>query len=287
MSTLWTPIDGERHAFTATIAGHTMRATLDELIGLDASPVRVNPDGTITAGVDGAPHAPESVYVDTDGAGHLDAAPWEAMNGYSSQHGYAGPVMHASESIGGRMADDVLATPGLYVAVVVDSLDGDDDGEPAGWALCRITETNEERNARLHREWEETFGRPDVEPEPSSGRFSSVAAEAAWEIAQHGFTTDEHGESEYGDGYHALVDVSPVTLRNVGADELADRFAAWLAYHGADASTAAGALVWVRQTSDGQISVVEWGHDGGARSGTDAVARQWQAWVDTLDEIDD
>src|SRR5690606_42052580 len=60
-----------------------------------------------------------------------------------------------------------------------------------------------------------------------------------------------------------------------------------LAYHGADASTAAGALVWVRQTSDGQISVVEWGHDGGAHSGTVAVRHQWQSWVDTLDELDD
>lgn len=263
METTWTPLDraNRRHVFTATIAGHTMRATLDELIGLDASPVRVNSDGTITAGIDGAPHAPESVYVDTDGADHLDAAPWAVMNGYSGQHGYAGPVMHASESISGRMADDVLSAPGLYSAVAVNSL----DGEPAGWALYRIVS----------------------EPEPSSGRFSSVAAEAAWEIAQHGFTADEHGESEYGDGYNALVDVSPVTLRNVGADELADRLAAWLAYHGADASTAAGALVWIRQASDGQISVVEWGHDGGARSGTDAVRHQWQSWVDTLDELDD
>src|SRR5690606_30611423 len=261
MSTLWTPVDGEGPTSTGTVAGHTQRATLVDLIGLDALPVRVNPDGTITAGIDGAPRVPESVYVDADAADLLDAAPWEAVNGYSGQHGYAGPVMHASESISGRMADDVLATPGLYSAGVVNSL----DGEPAGWALYRIAS----------------------EPEPSSGRFSSVAAEAAWEIAQHGFTTDEYGESEYSDGYHALVDVSPVTLPNVGADELADRFAAWLAYHGADASTAAGALVWVRQTSDGQISVVEWGHDGGAHSGTVAVRHQWQSWVDTLDELDD
>jgi len=44
---------------------------------------------------------------------------WEALTGYTGQHGYHGAVMHASEYIGGGLADDILATPGTYVAVVV------------------------------------------------------------------------------------------------------------------------------------------------------------------------
>lgn len=44
---------------------------------------------------------------------------WSVMNGYSGQSGYAGPDMHQSEYIGGGMARDILATPGLYVALEV------------------------------------------------------------------------------------------------------------------------------------------------------------------------
>lgn len=47
---------------------------------------------------------------------------WELLNGYSGQHRYSGPIMHASEYIGGRMADDILATDGYYVTVVCNVL---------------------------------------------------------------------------------------------------------------------------------------------------------------------
>jgi hypothetical protein len=91
--------------------------------------IEVHEDGTVTfpTGI----YAPE-VYDD-----HVEA-PWTLMNGYSGQHGYAGPTMHASEQIGGRLATDILATPGYYVAVV--SLDSDvDEGEGddvAGWCIA-------------------------------------------------------------------------------------------------------------------------------------------------------
>ena len=44
---------------------------------------------------------------------------WEALTGYTGQYSYNGAVMHASEFIGGKLADDILSTPGTYVVTVV------------------------------------------------------------------------------------------------------------------------------------------------------------------------
>lgn len=45
---------------------------------------------------------------------------WQAVTGFSGQHGYDGPVMHASEVIGdSAMADYIRDNPGEYVAVTV------------------------------------------------------------------------------------------------------------------------------------------------------------------------
>lgn len=109
-------------------------------------------------------YAPEVyLYVDKDGNGvgkeQIDlkdwdeATQWEAVNGYSGQHGYAGPTMHASEFLGGSMAHDVLADKGAtYVVVSVECLpdwevdqDNEDDVDlemtiqdnPAGWMLLK------------------------------------------------------------------------------------------------------------------------------------------------------
>ena len=130
--------------------------------------IRVNPDGTIedAHGV----YAPESV-LETDHDGQVRAgdeerwteriksAGWEPERGWTGQHGYAGPVMHPSEFVGGELADHIAATPGLWVAVAVECLpdrdipadeaddhdrenceacrDADHDCgvEPAGWAV--------------------------------------------------------------------------------------------------------------------------------------------------------
>jgi hypothetical protein len=71
---------------------------------------------------------------------------WQLMTGYTGQYGYNGPVMHSSEFIGGRMARDILETPGLYVALIVESDCGnteehctEEDGcqcEADGWAVA-------------------------------------------------------------------------------------------------------------------------------------------------------
>jgi hypothetical protein len=107
--------------------------------------IQVHADGTITEPKD--VWAPE-VYVDTDGDGQILAEHdremlaglrehgWDLMNGYSSQSGYSGPIMHPSESIGGRMEQDIRATPGYYVAVTVEVI-SDSEEEPAGWAVAR------------------------------------------------------------------------------------------------------------------------------------------------------
>jgi hypothetical protein len=70
---------------------------------------------------------------------------WDLMTGYSGQDRYSGPVMHASESIGGRMARDILEAPGDYVALVVEcdcggvrcDIEVGCDCEPAGWVVMR------------------------------------------------------------------------------------------------------------------------------------------------------
>ncbi len=81
-------------------------------------------------------YAPE-VY--EDGSGGIDfagAKGWTALNGYSGQDRYAGPIMHPSEYIGGRLAADILAEPGIYTAAAVSDLD--DIANPSGWAVLRF-----------------------------------------------------------------------------------------------------------------------------------------------------
>lgn len=66
---------------------------------------------------------------------------WQALSGFTGQHGYNGSAMHPSEYIGGRMERYIRENAGYYVAVVVDGQyanDGhDDDTEDMsiGWAL--------------------------------------------------------------------------------------------------------------------------------------------------------
>ena len=65
----------------------------------------------------------------------LSTDKWELLDGYSGQDRYSGPIMHASEYVGGRMERDILATPGVYVALVDYCLD---DSDPEGWAVARM-----------------------------------------------------------------------------------------------------------------------------------------------------
>lgn len=108
-------------------------------------PFRVNGDGTLAS----APlfHAP-SVYHIEEGSGdvEIDGDGWETFSdGYTGQYSYSGPVMHASEYLGGRLADDILEAPGVYVVTSVEVLPTDEDPEPfpAGWIVLRLAESED------------------------------------------------------------------------------------------------------------------------------------------------
>ena len=70
----------------------------------------------------------------------LDNDRWTLMNGYSGQDSYSGPIMHNSEFIGGRMAEDILNEPGVYVALAAYWTWGDDEDLVEGWAVAHMKE---------------------------------------------------------------------------------------------------------------------------------------------------
>lgn len=110
-------------------------------------PFYVVPGGIIVSTLPNVYAPSVYIYVDDDGQQtpdsddpHIESDDWEAVTGYSGQHGYSGPVMHASEFLGGRMAEDVLSHPGTYTVCSVECLSDDPDAEdigPAGWVLLQ------------------------------------------------------------------------------------------------------------------------------------------------------
>lgn len=107
--------------------------SLNDLMEFDHV-IRVHEDGTISE--------PENVWAPevtwSEGTHHVSGDGWSLLSGYSGQYGYAGPVMHDPEYIGGRMEEDIIATPGYYVAVVVSDVDNatEDETPYAGWAVA-------------------------------------------------------------------------------------------------------------------------------------------------------
>lgn len=130
------------------------RDTLSGLIEFD-QPFTIGPDGSLSFPRE--VWAP-SVYLEVDGDGQYVGGPdidddsWSFVDGFSGQYRYAGPIMHASEFLGGRMAQHVLETPGTYVVTVPYPLDG---SEPDGWVLlyseppepCRCLKVHPARHA--------------------------------------------------------------------------------------------------------------------------------------------
>lgn len=97
--------------------------------------IQVHADGTVTDDTPNvralwAPELLDGILSGSDG--------WTLLNGYSGQDRYHGPEMHASEFIGGRMAQDILARPGYYVAIVANYSPDDEDEELSaeGWAVA-------------------------------------------------------------------------------------------------------------------------------------------------------
>jgi len=70
---------------------------------------------------------------DTDLQDQAQAYGWDGLlTGFTGQYGYGGPCMHASEFVGGGLADHILTTPGLYAVTEI----SEDDGEPESWAIA-------------------------------------------------------------------------------------------------------------------------------------------------------
>lgn len=109
-------------------------------------------------------------------------------------------------------------------------------------------------------------------------KFDSTLAEAAYAVAGHGFAEDEFG-SVQDIGWNAVVVVSSTVLLNLGEDlDLIDRLTDEFPDTLRD-----GYLVWVREDSQGFVSVVEYGSDSGLRSGSDLVN---EAFDKARDEFD-
>lgn len=121
-------------------------------------------DGTVTWRSD--LHAPEVYDENIEEDGHdrhgrrrwkfTGSDEWELLYNYTGQYSYNGPVMHPSEFIGGGIAHDIIETPGVYVVVVVRTLEpeegcefceneGANEGHPTpcdqhdivGWAVAK------------------------------------------------------------------------------------------------------------------------------------------------------
>lgn len=61
----------------------------------------------------------DDIYFEEGSIWRLEELPkgWWPVNGFSSQDGYSGPLMHASEQLAGEMEAWVRANPGHYVLI--------------------------------------------------------------------------------------------------------------------------------------------------------------------------
>lgn len=126
------------------------KRALEDIMEIDHV-IRVNPDGTITESVPGV-YAPDLLMATADDdcgsilAGHeadyiaqAERQGWCLERGWTGQYGYSGLAMHPSEYIGGDLEEHILKTPGLWVAITIEtdrSVGDDDPDEPVGWAVA-------------------------------------------------------------------------------------------------------------------------------------------------------
>lgn len=100
----------------------------------------VLPDGTVADTEGGVPlstvyglHAPDAHEPDVHATTltYGDATWSLPLSGLTGQYGYSGPWLHDSEMIVGGVAERVLSTPGLWVAIYA-TFDCDDDDHQIG-----------------------------------------------------------------------------------------------------------------------------------------------------------
>ena len=100
--------------------------------------IEVHEDGTVTE--------PRDIFApDLEGNpdGRESVEGWTLISdGYTGQDRYHGPIMHNSEQLAGSLAEDILAEPGVYVALVCYWPDDEDTDEgeiyAEGWAVARL-----------------------------------------------------------------------------------------------------------------------------------------------------
>lgn len=67
---------------------------------------------------------------------YIESTKWEALTGYTGQHGYNGAVLHSSEYLGGGLARDILEdVGGIYAITTVEDLE--DPENPVGWCVLK------------------------------------------------------------------------------------------------------------------------------------------------------
>jgi hypothetical protein len=131
--TTYTARDGR--LYDGTGGATPNRDSLDDVMGLDAPPVRVEhaPNGDVLVTTLPDVHAPESLPDDdAELIREARASGWEPLSGFTGQYGYRGPILHPSEYIGGGLARHILETPGDYAVATADD---PETGEPSGWVV--------------------------------------------------------------------------------------------------------------------------------------------------------
>lgn len=105
-------------------------------------PFIVNEDGTVEMSANFEPDEVIGNYPEHGNVFISDG--WTAWSyGYTGQYGYAGPVMHESEQLSGRIADDILSEPGEYCICEVSYFPEDDhdqeeyEMEHEGWIVVK------------------------------------------------------------------------------------------------------------------------------------------------------
>lgn len=147
----------------------TTPAELQQFVEFDC-PFRVDYYGALSDALEF--HAPEVYHSDADDI-EVYGTGWAPLTGYTGQYSYNGAVMHASEYLGGRLADDILSTPGVYVVVVVNvwpTVTFPHHWSPSG-ARCTecglIGNGSYNGSCEAHPDYDATLVADDEDPEPA------------------------------------------------------------------------------------------------------------------------
>ena len=127
--TMW---EADVRAVSAPGAFQLDSALMDSEVGLE-DVIQVLPSGLVKR-IEGE-MVPGVLDGDIEGDG------WEfASTGYTGQSHYHGPIMHDSELLSGRLAEDILSHPGIYAVVPAQYLD-EDAGAIfyEGWAVLSMS----------------------------------------------------------------------------------------------------------------------------------------------------